>query len=216
MSINIGFLNEYYTLDNFNNFDHMLKECENHNRVHLDLKETAGNEMINKRIESILNKIKNFNMDLNLTNYNKMRNKFDPSEKCIRNLFNNFGVTQYDFVNEWGPNNASGNPNANGSAYFNDWSTTTTTDDRIKLIISQKWVALATINFLEPWAEYRRTGYPDFIPLSKAPGALNHIPYRYMYPQREYDINNRNVPDGATNPNKVSTITTDSKIWWMP
>ena len=132
------------------------------------------------------------------------------------NLFNNFGVTQYDFVNEWGPNNASGNPNANGSAYFNDWSTTTTTDDRIKLIISQKWVALATINFLEPWAEYRRTGYPDFIPLSKAPGALNHIPYRYMYPQREYDINNRNVPDGATNPNKVSTITTDSKIWWMP
>ena len=40
------------------------------------------------------------------------------------------------------------------------WSTATTADGKLKLIATQKWVALCMINNVEAWAEVRRMNYP--------------------------------------------------------
>ena len=88
----------------------------------------------------------------------------------------------------------------------NTWSLAT---DKIKLIITQKWATLNTINFLEPWTEYRRTGFPT-VPLSTSASRGPNIPLRYKYPQTEYDLNGANVNAQGT----INQFT--SKIWWMP
>lgn len=86
----------------------------------------------------------------------------------------------------------------------NNWALAT---DKIKLIITQKWAALNTINLFEGWTEYRRTGWPA-VPLSSSPTrGSNHIPNRFLYPQRELDVNSANVP---------SSNAQTGKIWWMP
>ena len=80
-------------------------------------------------------------------------------------------------------------------------------DDPIQLIITQKYAALASINLIEPWTEYRRTGWPA-VPLSSNIASAPHIPYRYLYPQREYTVNGASV-------SLEGTVTQNSKIWWM-
>lgn len=97
------------------------------------------------------------------------------------------------------------------SAYWpaNEWASTSSAD-KIKLIMTQKWFAMNGVNFLEPWTDYRRTGFPA-VPLSTHPSAAGRrIPLRYKYPQREYDLNGANV---STQGN-IDQFT--SKIWWMP
>ena len=90
----------------------------------------------------------------------------------------------------------------------NDWGTAT---DPIKLIITQKYMAMAAYNNVEPWAEYRRTGFPDVVISSTASAASKgKIPFRYLYPQREYSVNGSNVPQ------QVAGDQFNSKIFWMP
>jgi hypothetical protein len=104
-----------------------------------------------------------------------------------------------------------------GAAYFgaltpdvrNDWTQAATNTDKIKLIITQKWASLNTINFFEPWTEYRRTGFPN-VPLSSSLSRGPNIPLRLKYPQFEYDLNGANVAAQGT----IDQFT--SKIWWMP
>jgi hypothetical protein len=81
--------------------------------------------------------------------------------------------------------------------------------EKVRVIITQKWVALNGINFIEPWAEYRRTGYPN-VPLSSSASRGPRIPLRLKYPQFEYDYNGSNVTAQGT----IDQFT--SKIWWMP
>jgi hypothetical protein len=81
--------------------------------------------------------------------------------------------------------------------------------DKINLIITQKWASLNTLNFWEPWADYRRTGFPN-VPLSVSLSRGPHIPYRLKYPQTEYDLNGANVSAQGS----IDQFT--SKIWWMP
>jgi hypothetical protein len=87
----------------------------------------------------------------------------------------------------------------------NDWASA---PDKIALIITQKWASLSTINFWEPWDDYRRTGFPN-VPLSLSASRGPHIPYRLKYPQSEYDLNGGNVGAQGT----IDQFT--NKIWWM-
>jgi hypothetical protein len=91
----------------------------------------------------------------------------------------------------------------------NTWDPLAPTADKIKLIITQKWASLSTINFLEPWTEYRRTGFPN-VPLSSSLSRGPRIPLRYKYPQTEYDLNGSSVQAQGT----IDQFS--SKIWWMP
>lgn len=82
--------------------------------------------------------------------------------------------------------------------------------NRIRTIITQKWVALNGLNPMPVWTDYRRTGYPDFIHWSADPAKLNPTPpVRLLYPQTEINVNNENVIAQGT----IDLFT--SKIFWQ-
>jgi hypothetical protein len=83
--------------------------------------------------------------------------------------------------------------------------------DKIKLIITQKWLALNGVSAMPIWNDWRKTGYPTFIHWSADPLKLNPTPpVRLLYPQTEISTNNDNVLlQGTIDPFK-------GKIFWMP
>lgn len=83
-------------------------------------------------------------------------------------------------------------------------------DDKLKLVIFQKYLALNGIAPLESWTNYRSNGSFPAIPLSLFPGRTSQtLPVRLQYPQREYDLNVEAVQANGT----INQFT--SKIWWM-
>ncbi len=85
----------------------------------------------------------------------------------------------------------------------------------LQAIMTQKWSALAGVNWEQAYTDYRRTGYP--IPdgtnfgFSHNPAVIQHsspdvtgkaqsvnLPYRYLYPQSEVSTNSKNIPAGTT------------------
>jgi len=82
-------------------------------------------------------------------------------------------------------------------------------NEQIKAIIFQKWAALNVYGAFEAFNEYRRTGYPDNIPLSiyqdaNAPNQVTRIPYPFV----EYSTNANAVATQGT----INIFT--SKIFW--
>jgi hypothetical protein len=83
------------------------------------------------------------------------------------------------------------------------------TEPQLKAIIVQKWAALNLYGAFEAFNEYRRTGYPNDIPLSvysgaNAPNQITRIPYPFI----EYSTNAANVAAQGT----VDIF--KSKIFW--
>lgn len=85
----------------------------------------------------------------------------------------------------------------------------TLANNKINLIVMQKYLALVGINNFEAWVDYRRLGVPTDLPLSLSPAkGSNVIPLRLRYPQNEYNYNSANVAaQGDINPQT-------SKIFW--
>ena len=80
----------------------------------------------------------------------------------------------------------------------------------LKLILTQKWVALNGVAPVEIWTDYRRTGEPSFIHFSVTPGRIKDTPpVRLLYPQNELTVNNANVTAVGT----IDAFT--SKIFWQ-
>lgn len=84
-------------------------------------------------------------------------------------------------------------------------------------ILSQKWFALNSIDPLEVWSDYRRTGITYGVAAGGAPGptlsadparTATSIPVRLFYPQNEYNYNATNV--GAEGTINVFT----GKLFW--
>jgi hypothetical protein len=98
---------------------------------------------------------------------------------------------------------------ANATAYYSqpivdvNWDAS---GDKIRAIITQKWIALTNVGGFEAWTEFRRTGYPD-APLSTRAGSNPH-PVRLLYPLTEYSLNRENVEAQG------SIDQFDSKIFW--
>ncbi len=82
----------------------------------------------------------------------------------------------------------------------------TGSSSKIEAIMTQKWIALNSINAVESWIEYTRTGYPD-VPLSTIAQKPSR-PNRLLYPKSEYSSNAANVPEQAAD-DAFSTA-----IWW--
>lgn len=119
-------------------------------------------------------------------------------ENAVRESFIFLGIS--DAVNKANDYLASGNA-------IVDWDQATTSDAKIRLIATQKWIALTGINNLEAWTDYRRLGVPN-VPLSLFTGRLAKIPVRLRYPQNEYNYNAANVAK-ENNPDPQS-----SGIFW--
>ncbi|WGK65386.1 SusD/RagB family nutrient-binding outer membrane lipoprotein [Croceiramulus getboli] len=79
----------------------------------------------------------------------------------------------------------------------------------LQQIITQKWIA-NLINGYEGWTEWRRTGFPEFLPLE---ASLNDglIPVRMPYPAEEEALNAANYEEAAqrTNGNSINV-----PVWW--
>lgn len=73
-------------------------------------------------------------------------------------------------------------------------------------IITQKWIAWVG-NGLEPYNDYRRTGYPALAPVLNPSGDDNTLPQRFPYPLSELTAN-----AGAENQN--TTLLTSARVWW--
>ena len=78
-----------------------------------------------------------------------------------------------------------------------------TAAQQMQKVIEEKYVALYGVS-MEPWTDYRRTGYPVLTPPSNAsvPGAA--VPRSLFYPQSEIDLN----------PNAKQKTGMDAKVFW--
>ena len=83
------------------------------------------------------------------------------------------------------------------------------TGNNLSQILTQKWIA-NIINGYEGWTEWRRTGFPEFMPVD---ASLNDglIPVRMPYPSEEEALNadNYNEAASATNGNSIN-----AEVWW--
>ncbi len=80
-----------------------------------------------------------------------------------------------------------------------------TLQDKVKAIITQKWVALCGTQNIESWAEWRRTGYPDFFVVSaNSLFGPTVFPQRLLYPSTEVTRN------GSFPGQKLIY----DKVWW--
>jgi len=91
-----------------------------------------------------------------------------------------------------------------GSAAYDAAGTTP-----LQQIATQKWIA-QIINSYEGWIEWRRTGFPAFLPVQ---ASLNNgvIPVRMPYPSEEEALNAENYAEAAaaTNGNDINV-----PVWW--
>lgn len=83
----------------------------------------------------------------------------------------------------------------------------TMTDDADKLesIITQKWIALNSIDAIQSWFDYTRTGFPSGLPISILASTPDR-PVRLFYPAGEISSNGENVP---SQPNGFT-----EKVFW--
>lgn len=92
------------------------------------------------------------------------------------------------------PNDAIADANGymtQASGKVNNFNIELTTDP-LQTILSQKWISMNGVNPFEPYADFRRTGWPTYIYGSKYPGAPA-LPKRVFYPSLEYATNTANV-----------------------
>ena len=88
-----------------------------------------------------------------------------------------------------------------------------TTADAIKLISTQRWLALYP-NGQQAWSEWRRTGFPVLTPTIYATnaGTGGQIPRRYIYGTDEYSLNADNVKAAVTG--LTGGDIADARVWW--
>jgi hypothetical protein len=84
----------------------------------------------------------------------------------------------------------------------------------LEQIITQKWIA-TFLDGLEPYAEWRRTGFPRLRRLNPAGNVTNgEVPRRAQYPQSEQIFNpdNLNAALGRLNLNEYNIFL--ARVWW--
>ncbi len=78
--------------------------------------------------------------------------------------------------------------------------------ENLNTLLTQKYIAMFTT--IEPWTDFRRTGYPELTPNPNGPTSANpngEIPRRLIYPQSER-LRNNNFPQPAPN--------MQTRFWW--
>ncbi|MDH6307088.1 hypothetical protein M2451_002322 [Dysgonomonas sp. PFB1-18] len=95
------------------------------------------------------------------------------------------------------------------------WSNSATFEENLERIITQKWIAIYP-NGIEAWSEFRRTGYPELMPVMLNRSSVvstARMVRRLSFPQSEYTGNLKNVQDAVSNylggPDNMAT-----DLWW--
>lgn len=95
----------------------------------------------------------------------------------------------------------------------NPFKTGASFEEQMEQIQTQKWVALFIVDQYEIFANWRRTGYPDLVPVDY-PGNLTggRIPTRFVLPDSESTINSTNFQEAVDRQGVGNTLT--STVWW--
>jgi len=80
-----------------------------------------------------------------------------------------------------------------------------TNAQKLQQIIEEKYVALFGVS-MEPWSDYRRTGYPVIVPPADKNPQVTAVPRSLLYPQNEVD-RNTNFPG-------QKTADMQTKVFW--
>lgn len=95
------------------------------------------------------------------------------------------------------------------------WQETATNQQKLEKIITQKWLANFPLG-LEAWADYRRTGYPKFMPVvvNNSGGIVDSKrgARRLAYPQEERTNNLANYSAAVSMLGGADNMATD--VWW--
>ena len=88
----------------------------------------------------------------------------------------------------------------------------TTFEEKMDQIHTQFWISVFP-NEIEIYANWRRTGYPDLVPVN-VPGNLTNgtIPRRMIYPPSEESLNGVNFADAISSITGGNVMT--GRVWW--
>ena len=92
----------------------------------------------------------------------------------------------------------------------NNFSTKSTNDEKIEAIVLQKYLQSFFQGGWTPFYENLRTGYPEFHRIKGV-----EIPYRWIYPQSEYNYNADNVSAAITRQFGNGNDKINQKTWWL-
>ncbi|MFZ4724320.1 MAG: SusD/RagB family nutrient-binding outer membrane lipoprotein, partial [Paludibacter sp.] len=92
------------------------------------------------------------------------------------------------------------------------YKTAGTKAQKLEQIILQKYLGNYTDGF-EAYADLRRTGYPQILPIQYVTAVVDEIglPRRWKYPSDEHLLNKENVIEAA---NRMGGDYQQSRMWW--
>ncbi|PZX50521.1 SusD/RagB family nutrient-binding outer membrane lipoprotein [Algoriphagus chordae] len=93
---------------------------------------------------------------------------------------------------------------------MNDFSKVTSDTDKIELIIMQKYLQSFFQLQWTSFYDHHRTGFPSF----RRPEGVE-IPYRWIYPQSEYNYNAENVTSAITKQFGAGNDNIHEMTWWI-
>ena len=100
------------------------------------------------------------------------------------------------------------------SAYLkkpiNDFSQAASNDEKLELIMTQKYLRSFFQSGWTPFFDHLRTGYPSF----RRPAGVS-IPFRWIYPQSEYNYNGANVTEAIKRQFGEGKDLINQPTWWI-
>jgi len=93
---------------------------------------------------------------------------------------------------------------------INNLAAAATDEEKIEKIIMQRYLRSFLQSPWYPFFDHLRTGYPSF----RRPAGVN-IPYRWMYPQAEYNVNAENVSAAIKTQFGEGNDKISSQPWWL-
>ncbi|MBC7416984.1 MAG: SusD/RagB family nutrient-binding outer membrane lipoprotein [Pedobacter sp.] len=93
---------------------------------------------------------------------------------------------------------------------INNFSATLTNEQKIELIITQKYLQTFFQNGWTAFFSQVRTGYPTY----RRPGGVN-IPFRWIYPQSEYNNNTAEVSKAIVSQFGANNDLINQPTWWV-
>jgi hypothetical protein len=93
---------------------------------------------------------------------------------------------------------------------INDFSQAADDDARVEMIIMQKYLQSFFQSGWTAFFNHLRTGYPSF----RRPAGVE-VPYRWIYPQSEYNNNTENVTSAITRQFGQGNDKIDEIPWWL-
>ena len=89
------------------------------------------------------------------------------------------------------------------------------TNNALEMIGTEYWVT-TYMNWYETWSNWRRTGYPQLVPVVYNGGTnvSGIIPTRFSYPDNEYSLNGANIQEAVSRLRSGEKDDFNSTVWW--